>query len=594
MRTKSIIHKSVLSVLSCFVLAGGQAASAKEYYMLVDNKDKPITNETYKQLTYCGDGIYLGELRGQHKQLVFNAEGTVLKNPVPSGYWIERVISSHNKEVQRSGDIPADTLFHVSKIGLHGVVDMQQRFILPPEFDSMQNIGDFYLLRKVDPNTSEPLIFLFDPKSRRLSKTGTPASKAIYEQASGGLVQFMPLARRDLKPGIWRPSLRGYCDIDFNVVIPPSFELLCPFRDGLAMVRTNYPKQAVESSGPAPVTRNIFIDKTGKFVAPEIIPMGLFVNGLAVASPAATPSSDATTSVAAPARVGLIDRQFHFVVAPIYESLEPLSGHVYIAKPPGSDHLTAITDNGSKLCDFPKQITKIQPTDLFPTNPELVVAQCNDPSFHSEQARDHDCIATLQGKILVPPRYYLQQIRNGLVQAIDSKPRGDMKSGIMNTKGELVIPLQKADFAITQANRIIKTIQSDNFDPEDWKANESQRLGLFASFLDNFNLIGMPYHQLVELFGQGIDAPVSGPATFTCRYTLMSGTCGNQWNGVDIQFENNIVKAWRFSGTNEDPKAKFLWHVENMIFDPDSSTLDCKLVPKPAGAKTSSKVPTIR
>ena len=120
--------------------------------------------------------------------------------------------------------------------------------------------------------------------------------------------------------------------------------------------------------------------------------MGLFVNGLAIASPAATAtSSDATRKSAAnPARVGLINRQFHFVVAPIYESLEPLNGHVYIAKLPGSDHLTAISDNGGKLCDFPKEITKIQPTDLFPTNPELIVAQCNDPSFHSEQAADHD------------------------------------------------------------------------------------------------------------------------------------------------------------------------------------------------------------
>jgi hypothetical protein len=268
-------------------------------------------------------------------------------------------------------------------------------------------------------------------------------------------------------------------------------------------------------------------------------------------------------------------------LAPIYESLEPLNGHVYIAKLPGSDRLTAISDNGSKLCDFPKEITKIQPTDLFPTNPELLVAQCNDKSFHSEQVRDHDCIVTLQGEIVAPPKYYLQQIRNGVVQAIDSTPRGDMKCGIMNTRGELVIPMQNADFAITQANRIIKTAQDDKFDPKDWQANESQRLGLFAIFLDHYNLIGMPYRQLVELFGQGTDAPVTAPGTFTTRYTLMSGTCGNQWNGLDIQFKNNMVKAWRFSGPNEDPKAKLDWHIQNKIFDPNSSTLDCKLLPKP-------------
>jgi hypothetical protein len=500
-------------------------------------------------------------------------------------YWIEAIISPRTKEIQQSGDIPSDLLFHVSKAGLHGVIDMHQKFVVPLEFDSMNFLGDMYQLRKVVPDISDSLIFFFDPKSQRMSKTGARAGDAVYQQASEGLIEFMPLKRREANTSAhqWQPPMRGYCDIDHNVVIKPSPGFGNPFHDGLALVRAEYPPKALGSPGtsPSPNERNIFIDKTGKFVAPEVIPMGWFMNGVAVASPA---SPDAgPRSIATAPRVGLIDQQFHFVVKPEYESLEYLNGHVFIARLPGSDHFTAISDDGRKLGDFPKEITKIEPNDLRPTNPDLVVAQCEDPSFKpSDEYSPHDCIVNLQGKIMAPPKFYLQQIRHGLVQAIDRRsPRGDQKCGIMNTSGDLVIPLQKADFCLTQENRIIKTVQSDGFDPGEWMENPAGRLGIFAAFLDQYNLIGMPYHRVVELLGQGTDAPVSAPGTFTSRYTLMSGTCGNQWNGLDIQFEHRAVKAWRFSGPNEDPKAHHTWYTENMIFDPEASTLNCKLVAKP-------------
>jgi hypothetical protein len=351
----------------------------------------------------------------------------------------------------------------------------------------------------------------------------------------------------------------GFLDSEFNEVIPPKFQSVTWFQHGLAIVQS----QEFLASAPGQ-----YIDKTGKLVAPYINAISLFNDaGLAVAS---LPSPTAP-------KLGLINEKFEFIVSPVYDQLEQVAKKIYAAKTAREDHYIAINQEGKRLFDFPESVIGFGPYEETREN-EVIVAKDSAPPDKGGLPRN--CVFDTAGKLIVPPKYYVTQSRYGLLEICEGTIVPDRKFGLMDSQGNWLVPLEMAYFAVTEPDRVIKTVRNSHFDSEAWKDSSYNHVNDFAHFLKDYDLIGMSYERVRELLGRGQE--VDGGA----RYYLLSGSCGNSWTGFDIDFEDRKVKRWRFSyAMNQHGD----WVTQDMIFNPEADPLlNRQLIPKTSLEKRKS------
>jgi hypothetical protein len=333
---------------------------------------------------------------------------------------------------------------------------------------------------------------LFDAHARRLSSNDfeTPGFSLYY--CNEGLFQFLRTGVRASDAASMDGQLHfGCCDMDGTVIIPPIFGRVEKFTSGLALVTTG----VYRVTGETPVKgkqidyRNIFIDKSGKFVAPEIYPHSSFnTEGYAVA--ARTENSKL---------LGLIDRQFHFVLSPKFESLQFLAKNLYAAREKGDDRSIAIDSSGAKVFDLPKGILRFDNNDFAHFPDCVIVVEVDNGTPRPEGYLASDCLIDKTGKVLIPLGGYVGYPRFGLVDA-SLGYNSERRDRLMAITGKMLISPQSAYFNVTEPNRVIKTILNSKFEPEDWNINtqNTSKDEVFALFLKDYDLIGMSHAKIIQ------------------------------------------------------------------------------------------------
>jgi len=168
------------------------------------------------------------------------------------------------------------------------------------------------------------------------------------------------------------------------------------------------------------------------------------------------------------------------------------------------------------------------------------------------------------GHFVIPPRFpsphhpWQSLFKNGLAMGTDYK-NGDIAFGFINRKGDFVVPaIYKSvdDFADGLAAVNAGPI---GFDKQKWRTatvltreqglGGYQRKDQFCQFLRQYDFIGMPRSQVLDLLGP----PTNGtPDHFEC-YQLSSGCVDNMM--LLVYFKNDRVSGYSLASPGEFPKA---------------------------------------
>lgn len=438
-----------------------------------------------------------------------------------------------------------------------GLIDASGKVVLPANYDQITDIGDQVFLVANNAKASEiPKYWFFDCSSKKLSTNSFLSDEELF-YGSEGLIGFR---KRD-EPDFSGIHKIGFYNFQHEIVIPERYYQASEFRDGLAMV-------SPEIRGTDKPFRWQFIDKKGNVVAPEIFPVSLFYNGLAIASPyvvseaqakVGTHSSSASVSLSPSSqrKYGLINRQFKFVVKPIYRHLQLVVKNVYAAQSNESNHYIAMSPSGEKLFDFPNGISKFTRFDENSNN--LIVAEFAATKDELNGVTSPvGAVLDANGKVIVPPKYIVGSIENGEIQLFENTAFQNRASGVMNFKGQWLKPM---------------VYPSRHFNSNVWKKQyrDHNYMDQFAYFLNDYNLIGMDRATLVNLLGAGSDLGDE------IGYSLYIGFgCARTGRGFIVDCSDGKVKRWRFAQAFD--REPYAWYTENMVFR--SGSFETGLVPK--------------
>lgn len=435
-----------------------------------------------------------------------------------------------------------------------GLVDAAGKVVLPANYDRVTQSGDGLFLVVNNADAAEiPKCWFFNVATNKLSTKSFSIDEELF-QASEGLIGF----RKHDEPDFRGIHKIGFYNYNHDLVIPERYQEVSEFRDGLAMV-------SPEIRGTDNPFRWQFIDKKGHVAAPEIFPVSLFYNGLAIASPYADPkapakvgahssSSSESLSPRPQRKYGLVDRQFKFVVKPIYTHLQLVAKDIYAAQSNETYHYIAIAPSGEKLFNFPNGVTKFNRYDENAV--DMIVAELAANKDQVDGVIPAVCaVFDLSGKIIVPAKYHVF-IDNGRIELSDRTSYGDSGSGVMNLNGEWIKPM---------------VYPSRHFNSGMWNGGFfDEKARQFAWFLRDYDLIGMDRSTVQKLLGNGYE---SG-AYISYQYYEAIG-CGRPRPGFVLEFVANKVKRWRLSHGGQEER----WYSENMIFRPNEVP-GTNLVPK--------------
>lgn len=235
--------------------------------------------------------------------------------------------------------------------------------------------------------------------------------------------------------------------------------------------------------------------------------------------------------------------------------IEQIYPGAYAIKKTIDDPYQAVTPQGKVLFNFPLDVTYIQPaSDGLILCTASGVPQPGGASAHEKRLSylDHsgNPVLTVQGLRALPMKF-------GFACVAKFRAGHPVQWEVIDRRGAVIQPPQDAYFAPLCKDRIAKFKQSDRFDPVYWKV-ALYRYDEFAKFLRNYDLIGMSRDEVIALLGH---PQANG------LYSLESGTCGNTWSGLSIEYENDRVKGWREVGRSGGNDYSGTWVTTNMIYD---------------------------
>jgi hypothetical protein len=556
----------MLLSVALYIFTYTPAASADgESYQLVDKTGKELLKSDYNELRSCGSGVLIGLRRGETKLEILNQKGETLQNPTPEDFHLEEVICKWQRGNDILKGLPADALLHISQAGHHGIIDSQGKVVVPVEFDRIDRLGsEFYLLGKVERDSSTPKSYFFSSATRTLSKNSF-TRMLMYQGGSEGLIQFcervVPASKprdpyhrdfnhRELTPQPYNQW--GYCDVENKVIVPAQFESESEFHEGFAIVK---PRLANISK--------TYIDRKGQIVSSDIVAMSDFRDGLAIAAKASAPKR----------KYGLINKNFEFILPPVWDELILVAKGIFAAKNTKDSHYVAITPAGKKLFDFSSDVASFRGISFGENEDDEGIVVNKRKTHDPTQATLSTALLSRTGKILIPSGNNLSQVWFGMAEVIvDSNVKGNTLWGVKNFSDEWLIKPQNSWFSIEGPDCLIKTIRREHFDSSTWANYHSSRLEEFQKFLKDYNLIGMSYDELTKLLGR--------PAEYkgVIEYNLIQGT----WCAFDVQFKEGKVHQWRYntveSSGPDRPSDISPWLTANMVFEPSDNLMHAKLI----------------
>lgn len=265
-----------------------------ETYGLIDSFGKEIAPVKYNHIYYVGHGVYwLREKStdGSEQPILLNRTGTFIATKVPEGTRFDRVLwlgaSAEANEHLVPEMLANDALLVYRDKRNCGVCDKDGRVVLPPVYERVGYVNEnLVVLRNLDKK-----LFILNVKTRKCqSISDEVVDNGIDITFYEGLARF--------KNG----DVYGFIDSSGNVVIKPKrgYEWLSyGFTDGLACLN-------IQGTNGKTLTGAV-ANKAGKVVSPPNMSIAEFWGDFAVAKLAG--------------KVGVVNRQFKFVIKPDYDVL---------------------------------------------------------------------------------------------------------------------------------------------------------------------------------------------------------------------------------------------------------------------------------
>ncbi len=568
---------SALSVLPIYAHGG-------EPLGLMDSDGREILAAKYSEVHFLGNGLYLTRsmapgLAPGCKYSLFNRDGKELEVRVPAGAEFIGVYSlgpsrMTNEKTSFFPALPDKALVIFSRQGKFGLCDSAGKEVLPARFGAIdttnggtslvfENRVRYFPSRSIakqsnecpdEPTKPTDRAFIFKAESHSLKPI---AQKGIYSIASGysdGLRSFSCVGE---------PKLAGYLDASGRVAIEPQFQGAGNFQDGQALI-TKFGKESY------PGANLRVIDKSGTIVPTGNLVLGRRWNGFYLASELKKDK-------------GVVNRDFEWVLPPAFS--------LVLAKTDGSYFTSKLSDKKvSVYSNTGKELSTMSFDDLDRTR---MYYRCLPKSEYKCSIGKQAEAGILSTQYAFDEPSVIGISSNGLVSSFRPYPQigwdGQLNRPISSTLAAQLYP--RIVEAQTEPDRFVMSNARGtfNFDSIRWKELQGSSgfpplpptssllpgyygdaLDLFSRFLHEYNLIGMSRPEVLDLLGPG--TPYSKTVRPSLRYMILcGGCCGDKYVFVDINFENESVCDWRFSGSDNNKSSPFL---DNVILVPEIGTVD--------------------
>jgi hypothetical protein len=323
-----------------------------------------------------------------------------------------------------------DSLRKINKDGLCGIADLAGNIVVPCLFDEIQPaFSNLIQLSKFNKETGDSDLYCFDIVSRKLSEN---CVRSLYrgqaQQFSDGLCAII-LSHRDEEDHHLERFFQFF-DANMDVAFAGKFSIASPFWHGLATIK-DYPNGSLL----------YYIDKTGKRVSPGFSFAGAFNGEYAVASPAGSPD-----------KYGLINKSFDFVQPPQKGKIEYVAEN-RLLKQSDTGEFQVTSGSGKFLFALPPGTKSVRFDDS-----KLII--CNLTAADGPIERCRQAVCDENGKILFTTKgYSVYVFVAGLGDARTTGANGAQRHGVVNLKGEFMIPPQYSYFEVVDADRIIQRAQ---------------------------------------------------------------------------------------------------------------------------------------
>ncbi len=546
-----------ISILVCSIgLICSQSASAFDLVGVIDRTGKTIVPCEYSVVDYLGRGFFfLGEINPSNpggltiKGSLVNHEGKEVPIKIPDGCTLSKVFLPEAVKDEPAGDLPAQTIFEINSKSGFGLCKVSGEIVLEPKFQAIgiPSEGFFPVLTGIVGSRTY-LKFTLDSKTG--DRKPPPSSKPITLQDTEAS-RLRPFEVLDDGRGVW-----GYMNPNGTIHIEPHFARAYNFsKSGLARITLKR------------VGKSAYIDESGKIQSP------IYKS----AEDNFEKNAIVTVDKFGLLKMGLIDRNFNFVIQPDYMELSRLSADVFVAKTHKEGIYKALSSDGKTLLKFPPEIVKVW--HLF------------DNQFLCDSKvalQTKKVIVDSQGKILGPQDAgHPLQLEHGLGVIYKQFKGTPRYFGLADREGNVVIPLQEAKFKVVSTDRILKYCPNKHFYPAAWNpisrfetSGANFRVPHFACFLNDFDLIGMSKIQLESLLGAS-ECKSRNQRDSNSFYTIGQAMCGNSWTGIEIEFADHIVSRWRQVWYANYKVQTAPWISSNMIVDSSEDRRDIRTSDEP-------------
>ena len=491
---------------------------------MLDQSGALVFTVDCKNISYIGDGIYFYWNDKRSTGKLINRRGKALPVKLPSEYHLQEVIIPPSKREGVEGQIPDDALFIARKNGLAGIFDYRGNPKIAADYDSFEPLDKYrYTVTKYNSERKANDYFVYDARDNSIVE----CARSVPEVSSTAETLY-PFQTAELNS--WGYKKRT------TVIIPPQFSYAGSLEGQYAIAY----KRTKES------TAAFFIDADGKIISPAFKQLKPFCGELAPAMPEGNSDS-----------FGLIDKNFQFILSPQFIELTGITPGIFLAKRTAETADEVVNIFGQTVFELPEDVRS-----LTALNENLFVATFKD------LRQSKSLLVDRTGRTLRTLDYYaVEEAERKLRIAYQMKPGQTIWFGVVNERGEEILPCQSERVEITEPDRILLGVAKAGFNRDCWddwtnptRGRNHERVSQFGEFLLQYDLVGMPRPQVYKLLGPGEE---HGDIA---RYSLGPGGCTTVGTMVSLRYDKqDRVSGWCVDYVTAKDLEKHKWITENVV-----------------------------
>ena len=263
-----------------------------------DLQGNEIIPAKYSRIEYKENGIFLASDSVNGITDLYGFNGSKLKYSLPPGakfvdvHWKKLLLKIAEAEFK---EVPDNLLISFQRNGGIGLCNGRGETLLLPEYSKIGFAGEGYLflLKPSRSQTSNYICWLLDTETFKTIRLTSRVKEIVFPMSEGRAV---------LRPAR-NPSSMGFVDNQGKVKVFKNYRSASPFRNGTCSVFVH----GQDDIG-------LLIDRDYNVLSSQKLKIKKYYEGLAVAL---CPGSE-------PARYGLIDKDFNWIVLPKYKTIEPI------------------------------------------------------------------------------------------------------------------------------------------------------------------------------------------------------------------------------------------------------------------------------